>query len=91
MDKIFIGGTKEGRFHKSEQTDVTLFITGDDIAKITNHAKSGGAGTFKNKEGKTVVKLRIATGKSGKIYCEIDTFEPKQGEVRQDTGEDLPF
>ena len=97
MEKIYIGGMRSNHFHKAEgQVDLTLYLTGDDIAKITNYAKTGGAGTFKNKEGKTVVKVRIQTSKAGdKFYAEIDQYQPKdqasQDSQKVDKGEDLPF
>lgn len=102
MDKIYIGGMKSNTFHKAEgQVDLTLFLTGEDIAKITNHAKAKGPGTFTNKDGKTVVKVRIQTAKAGdKFYAEIDQYVPKekpegqpskQPYVLQDDDQDLPF
>ena len=75
-DKIFIGSVKEGPFHKEGQVDLKIFVSGEDIKKITDHAKAGGPGTWKNDKQQTMINLRLKTSQGGKMYIEIDTWEP---------------
>lgn len=84
MDKIFAEGFIFKRSEKAPDFVVgNISVKNEDgIAFLKKHEKNGWT------------NLQVKTSKEGKYYIELDTFEPKQQEVKavgQKEDSDLPF
>lgn len=83
----------EGFFFKDKHQNAPDFVVGSVSIKVDEAV----AYLQKNKNNGGYVNLTLKTGKSGKRYFELDTWEPKKKEAEQktetveDTADEIDF